>query len=287
MVGFVGERLESADCATWLHFHGWPGARFDFRQIDGWSGLCPNRLDQCHVSWQRSARSRPKSCPRAFDWLRHRGGFVCVGECFLSRAPVVSRNPTRAARSRRGRGHAVRVRKSGRGVHGSGDHDFHVRLQQWADSRRSPRLFAMARDRLFFKKVATTNRNHVPAAALVAQGIWTALLTLPRTVTTNPTTHKLVFGNVYTQLLEYIVSADLIFYLLMVLALIVLRRKAPAAERPYRTWGYPVVPIVSMLLAALLIVDLAFLAPTTSGIGILIVLTGMPVYFLWRMRTQL
>jgi basic amino acid/polyamine antiporter, APA family len=142
--------------------------------------------------------------------------------------------------------------------------------------------FAMARDRLFFKKVGTTNRNHVPGAALVAQGIWTALLTLPRTVTTNPTTQKVIYGNIYTQLLEYIVSADLIFYLLMVLALIVLRRNAPAAERPYRTWGYPVVPIVSMLLAALLIVDLAFLAPATSGIGILIVLTGVPVYFFWR-----
>lgn len=142
--------------------------------------------------------------------------------------------------------------------------------------------FAMARDRLFFKKVGTVNRNHVPAAALVAQGIWTALLTLPRTVTTNGTTHQVVYGNVYTQLLEYIVSADLIFYLLMVLAVIVLRRKAAAAERPYRMWGYPVVPIVSMLLAALLIVDLAFLAPTTSGIGMLIVLTGVPVYFFWR-----
>jgi basic amino acid/polyamine antiporter, APA family len=142
--------------------------------------------------------------------------------------------------------------------------------------------FAMARDRLFFNKVGTTNSKHVPAAALVAQGIWTALLTLPRTVTTNTATDKLVYGNVYTQLLEYIVSADLIFYLLMVLALIVLRRKAPPAERPYRTWGYPAVPIVSMLLAALLIVDLAFLAPTTSGIGILIVLTGVPVFFFWR-----
>ena len=142
--------------------------------------------------------------------------------------------------------------------------------------------FAMARDGLFFKKVGTTNRNHVPAAALVAQGIWTAILTLPRTVTTSATTHKVAYGNVYTQLLEYIVSADLIFYLLMVLALIVLRRKAPAAERPYRTWGYPVVPIMSMMLAALLTVDLVFLTPTTSGIGILIVLTGVPVYFFWR-----
>ena len=142
--------------------------------------------------------------------------------------------------------------------------------------------YAMARDRLFFEKVGTINRNHVPAAALLAQGIWTAFLTLPRTITTNAATHEVTYGNVYNQLLEYIISADLLFYLLMVVALIILRRKAPAAERPYRTWGYPIVPITSILLAGLLILDLAWLAPTTSGIGILIVLTGVPVYFLWR-----
>jgi basic amino acid/polyamine antiporter, APA family len=142
--------------------------------------------------------------------------------------------------------------------------------------------YAMARDRLFFQKVATTNRFHVPAAALVAQGIWTALLTLPRTVTTDAATHKVTYGNVYNQLLEYIISADLLFYLLMVIAVIILRRKAPEAERPYRTWGYPLVPIISILLAGLLIVDLAWLAPATSGIGVLIVLSGVPVYFLWR-----
>src|SRR5213083_919114 len=142
--------------------------------------------------------------------------------------------------------------------------------------------YAMARDRLFFTKVGTTNRYHVPAAALVAQGIWTAFLTLPRTVVTNAVTHKVTYGNVYTQLLEYIISADLLFYLLMVTALIILRRKKPEAERPYRTWGYPIVPIISILLAGLLIVDLAWLAPATSGIGILIVLSGVPAYFLWR-----
>ena len=142
--------------------------------------------------------------------------------------------------------------------------------------------FAMARDRLFFQRAGTTNRYHVPAAALVAQGIWTAFLTLPRTLTANSGTGLVTYGNVYTQLLEYIVSADLFFYLLMVTALIILRRKAPAAERPYQTWGYPVVPIVSILLAVSLIVDLAWLAPATSGIGILIVLTGVPVYFFWR-----
>jgi len=142
--------------------------------------------------------------------------------------------------------------------------------------------YAMARDRLFFQKIATTNRFRVPAAALVAQGIWTALLTLPRTVTINAATHEVTYGNVYNQLLEYIVSADLLFYVLMIAALMVLRRKRPDAERPYRTWGYPFVPIISIFIAGLLMVDLAFLAPATSGMGMLLVLTGVPVYFFWR-----
>ncbi len=143
----------------------------------------------------------------------------------------------------------------------------------------------MARDGLFFKKIATTNAHHVPAAALVAQGIWTAFLTLPRTMSAD-SAGKVTYGNVYTQLLEYIVSADLVFYVLLVAAVMVLRRKHPELERPYRTPGYPLVPIMSILLAALLIVDLAWLAPATSGIGILIVLTGVPVYFLWRVRPR-
>src|SRR5207253_1173525 len=74
------------------------------------------------------------------------------------------------------------------------------------------------------------------------------------------------------------------FYVLMIAALMVLRRKRPDAERPYRTWGYPLVPIISILVAGLLIIDLAFLAPATSGIGMFIVLTGVPVYFFWRKR---
>jgi APA family basic amino acid/polyamine antiporter len=101
-------------------------------------------------------------------------------------------------------------------------------------------------------------------------------------MTTQSATGAISYGNVYTQLLEYIVSADLLFYLLLVAAVILLRKKSPAADRPYRTWGYPIVPLVSILLAGLLILDLAWLAPATSGIGILIVLTGVPVYFFWR-----
>ena len=144
--------------------------------------------------------------------------------------------------------------------------------------------YAMARDNLFFRKAGTTNTFHVPAFALVVQAIWTALLTLPRTVTTNTQTGAVTFGNVYIQLLEYIVSADLIFYILLVAAVIVLRVKNPEAARPYRTWGYPIVPVFSIALAAILVLDLASLAPSTSGIGILIVLSGVPVYFLWRRR---
>jgi APA family basic amino acid/polyamine antiporter len=112
------------------------------------------------------------------------------------------------------------------------------------------------------------------------------LLTLPRTITTNASSGVRSFGNVYTQLLEYIVSADLIFYLLLVGAVIILRRKRPNEPRPYRTWGYPFVPVISIALAILLVCDLAFLAPATSGVGIAIVLTGVPVYLVWKTRAH-
>jgi APA family basic amino acid/polyamine antiporter len=144
--------------------------------------------------------------------------------------------------------------------------------------------YAMARDNLFFKRVSLLNQRSVPAIALVLQGLWAAFLTLPRTVITNPQTGAVTYGNVYNQLLEYIVSADLIFYALMVGAVIVMRRKLPAADRPYRTFGYPIVPVIYITLALLLVIDLAFLKPGTSGIGYLLVLTGIPVYFVWRRR---
>lgn len=146
--------------------------------------------------------------------------------------------------------------------------------------------YAMARDGLFFRRVNSVNVHHVPAVALIAQGLWASFLVLPRTVTINPQTGRDQLGNVYTQLLEYIVSADLIFYVLMVGAVIVMRRKAPEIERPYRTFGYPLVPLVYIILAGLFIVDLAILAPSTSGIGYLLVLTGVPIYFIWRGRNR-
>ena len=144
--------------------------------------------------------------------------------------------------------------------------------------------YAMARDGLFFKRVDSVNAHHVPAVALIAQGLWASFLVLPRTVATNQQTGAYSFGNVYTQLLEYIVSADLILYVLMIGAVIVMRRKAPEIERPYRTFGYPIVPLIYIVIAGLFIIDLAILAPSTSGIGYLLVFTGIPIYFIWSRR---
>jgi APA family basic amino acid/polyamine antiporter len=142
--------------------------------------------------------------------------------------------------------------------------------------------YAMARDGLFFSRVGTLNAHHVPAAALIAQSVWAAALTLPRTVTVDSHTGAVIYGNVYTQLLEYIVPAELVFYVLTVGAVLVMRHKAPGIERPYRTWGYPFVPAVYMTLATLLVLDLAYLAPATSGTGYLLVLSGVPFYLVWR-----
>jgi APA family basic amino acid/polyamine antiporter len=142
--------------------------------------------------------------------------------------------------------------------------------------------YAMARDGLLFERVGRLNAHRVPAWAIAIQGVWAALLTLPRTATRHADTGLVTFGNVYTQLLEYIIPADLVLYALMVGAVLVLRRKTPDAARPYRAWGYPVTPVIYIALATLIVVDLAYLAPSTSGVGYLIVLTGFPVYLLWR-----
>jgi APA family basic amino acid/polyamine antiporter len=144
--------------------------------------------------------------------------------------------------------------------------------------------YAMARDRLFFSRIAILNSRHVPAIALITQGIWASLLTLPRTIKGSPAPGEDPYGNVYTQLLEYLVSADLVFYALMVGAVIVMRRKSPALERPYHTFGYPFVPLTYISLALLLVIDLALLKAQTSGIGYLLVLSGIPIYFIWRKR---
>ena len=142
--------------------------------------------------------------------------------------------------------------------------------------------YAMARDGLFFARIGRLNAKHVPAAALVAQGLWASLLVLPRSAARDPLTGAITFGNVYTQLLEYIVPADLVMYAAMVLAVAVLRRRAPNAPRPWSTPWAAFTSAVYVGLALVLVLDLAYLAPATSGIGYLIVASGLPVYALWR-----
>ena len=110
--------------------------------------------------------------------------------------------------------------------------------------------YAMARDGLFFRKVARLNRSHAPAMALAsARRLGFAFSLCRERSPPMPTTGAVTYGNVYTQLLEYIISADLVFYVLMVGAVIVMRRKAPTMERPYRTWGYPLVPLIYIAIA--------------------------------------
>lgn len=144
--------------------------------------------------------------------------------------------------------------------------------------------YAMAKDGFLFAPLAQTNSRHVPAVALCAQGVWASLLVLPRTVT--QAEGGVVFGNVYTQLLEYIVSVDLISAALSVLAVIVLRQKKSDMPRPYKTLGYPLTPVIFLALSIFVSFTLIYLAPTTAGIGYLLALSGIPAYFLWRKRVN-
>jgi basic amino acid/polyamine antiporter, APA family len=146
--------------------------------------------------------------------------------------------------------------------------------------------YAMARDGLFFKRAGTLSARHVPVVALIGQGLWASFLTLPRTVTAGAKPGEFKYGKVYGQLLDYVISADLVFYGLMVGAVIVMRRKAPNMNRPYRTFGYPIVPWIYIAIGLLLVLDLAYLTPATSGIGYLLVLTGIPVYFIWKRQAK-
>ena len=147
--------------------------------------------------------------------------------------------------------------------------------------------YAMAKDGYLFAALAKTNDKHVPAFALLAQCVWACLLILPRTVTYAPDNPAPVFGNVYTDLLSYIVSVDLISAALSVLAVIVLRSKKPKMQRPYRTLGYPITPIIFLCLSLFVTLTLVYLAPTTAGIGYLLALTGIPVYFIWSRKSKI
>ncbi|HEY6491190.1 MAG: amino acid permease [Terracidiphilus sp.] len=136
--------------------------------------------------------------------------------------------------------------------------------------------YAMAHDGLFFQIGQRLNAAKVPGWAMLVQGIWSVVLVLPRTF--DPATRQ--FGNLYSNLLEYVISAALVFYILTIAAVFRLRRKRPDAERPYRAWGYPFLPALYLLGATTVLLALFFYRPTTTWPGFAIVITGIPVYFL-------
>ena len=129
--------------------------------------------------------------------------------------------------------------------------------------------FAMARDGLFFRRLASVNSASVPANALFAQGIWAGVL---------------VLSGSYSDLLKYVISADILFYVMLVLAVIVLRRRHPEWPRPFRAPGYPFLPILYAAAGLVLIAVLLAGSPRTTWPGYVLVATGIPVYFLWSRR---
>jgi len=142
--------------------------------------------------------------------------------------------------------------------------------------------YAMAKDGLFFAPAGVLNRAHVPAWGLVAQGIWAAVLVLPRTY--NPATQH--YGNLYSNLLDWVMSAALLSYILTTAGVFRLRRTRPNAERPYKVWGYPWLPAAYILGASVVTLILFAYRPATTWPGLIIVMIGAGVYGGLRVARQ-
>lgn len=128
--------------------------------------------------------------------------------------------------------------------------------------------YAMAKDKLFFRRAGDLNKNSVPAFALVIQAVWASLL---------------CFSGTYSDLLDYVIFAVLIFYVLTISGLFILRKTRPDVERPYKAFGYPVFPGLYVVVAALICIDLLIFKPLYTWPGMIIVLIGIPVYYLWNL----
>ena len=130
--------------------------------------------------------------------------------------------------------------------------------------------YAMASDGLFFRGAARVSpRTHTPVFSLIVQAIWASVLVLSGT---------------YSDLLDYVIFAALLFYALTVCGLFVLRKKRPEMERPHKAIGFPVLPGLYVLMAVLVMLDLLWVKPKFTWPGLIIVLTGVPVYFFWSLR---
>src|SRR3984957_4345311 len=144
--------------------------------------------------------------------------------------------------------------------------------------------YAMARDGLFFKSTGKLSKRGVPQSALIYQCIWVAVLILLRTRRVDDA-GAVTYGNLYSDLLNYVVFAVLLFYVLTIIGIFVLRRKRPDAERPYRAFGYPFVPMLYIVAATAIMIVLLLYQTQTAGGGLFIVLLGLPVYWWWSRRS--
>ena len=131
--------------------------------------------------------------------------------------------------------------------------------------------YAMAIDGLFFKGAGKLNEKGVPARALVIQAVWTSLLCLSGT---------------YSNLLDYVVFTVLLFYILTILSVFILRKKYPDRERPYKAPGFPVLPSLYMLVVFFIMIILLIYKPIYTWPGLIIILIGVPVYFIWKRRQK-
>jgi len=139
--------------------------------------------------------------------------------------------------------------------------------------------YAMAKDGLFFRATGKLNNKGVPGTALLFQGIWVVILILLRTRKADGS-----YGNLYSNLLNYVVFAALLFYVLTIGGIFLLRWKRPHAERPYKAFGYPVLPLLYIVAATGIMGVLLLYQTQTAGLGMAIVLLGVPVYLLWSRR---
>ena len=145
--------------------------------------------------------------------------------------------------------------------------------------------YAMARDGLFFRSTGRLNNKGVPGSALLYQGIWVTILILMRTRHVDAA-GAVTYGNLYNDLLAYVVFSVLIFYVLTIAGIFVLRVKRPEAERPYRALGYPFLPLLYIAAAAAIMFVLLLYRTQTAWPGLVIVLLGAPVYWLWSRRNS-
>ncbi|MGD0840006.1 MAG: amino acid permease [Candidatus Acidiferrales bacterium] len=145
--------------------------------------------------------------------------------------------------------------------------------------------YAMARDGLFFRSIGRLNRKHVPAMGLGLQGVWAAILVLLRTRRVDAVSGAVVYGNLYSDLLDYVVFAVLIFYVLTIAGIFRLRRLKPDAARPYRAFGYPVIPALYICAAIVIMAALLLYQTQTAWPGLVIVVCGAPVYWIWHKRS--